>query len=341
MPVGIDLRITPGPGGRPEVLLLEDVERECPLCGFVETQRVFASAPLHPLTIGALRQRAAAIGGAHTFACPQCDEPVGPGATHRAALHFGFPGDDGILSAYADVRGGSAVRWQILPQARLDVQMLPRWAPVDDLAGAVTEQPDEAWVTARAGRPLNGKEALRAALRTAGTPAGATVLAPDMAVVWGPAELDAAGARAGLAAVGNLTATWVVEPLVQGGCARDGGFGAPAAWLGDLLSGLPAPSVWVGVSPGRVMQALERILATLPIGARLRPTAAAAVEVVLPGPHTRQPLFDPEAVAREAARTALVPSDAARAELDRLILWQLMPELAEGTDVEGAHDGAG
>lgn len=319
------------------MLLLEDVERECPLCGFVETQRVFATAPLHPLTVGALRQRARSIGADHTFPCPQCDEPVGAATTLRAALHYGFPGDDGILSAYVDAAPEAAVRWQLLPSARLDVQMLPRWTPVDDLAGAQTGSPDEAWVIARAGRPVNAKEALRAVLRGATASEGVAALAPDLAAVWGPGSLGPDDVRARLAKVGGLTSTWVVEPVVQDGRARDGGFGAPAVWLDDLLPGLPAPAVWVGVSPGKALQALERILSTLPIGARLRPTAQAAVEVVLPGPHAQQPRFDPEAVAREAARTVLVPSDAARAELDRLILWQLMPEIAQ--EQEGGHAG--
>ncbi|TVQ99003.1 MAG: hypothetical protein EA398_12665 [Deltaproteobacteria bacterium] len=332
MPVGIDLRFTPGRGGLPEVLALEDVERECPLCGFVETQRVFAALPFHSLTLPALVRRARTTGAAHTFPCPQCDETVRHEHTRRAALHYGFPGEDGILSAYSGP--GVALRWQVRPDARFDVQALPVWTPRDELGSPTTDAPTEGWLTHHLRRPMSPKALVRDLLRGPVSPADeahATLhdLAAGLVALRLPPGSTSADAREALQRARPLTAQWVIEEVFVGGQPRAGGFGAPDQWLADLVATAPARDLWLAASPGQVLETLTRILRVLPIGARLQPTRTSAVEVQLPGVEEDSPVLDPTAVAREAAATAITPSDATRLELDRLLLWQLNPDIAD------------
>lgn len=329
MPVGIDLRLTPGPGGRPDALLLADVQRECPLCGFVEARRIFTSTPLHPLNLRRLALLAPHIGKDYTFDCPQCEEPVRHADTRRAALHYGFPADDAVLTAFPGRSPGDPILWALQPRRRLDVQMLPRWEVDDNVHDHTTTRPTEAWVREVAGRPLSAKAAVRELLAASepSAEARAHALAPGLAVVLAPAECAEGDARAALAALGGLTSSWVLRQAAAAGAPVAGGFGAPSGWLADA-PGLEGQSVWLAASPGEVLHALEHILGGLPLGARLVPTATSSVQVELPGPHTDHPVLDPVRVAEEAAATGLVPGDAARLELDRLLLWQLVPELA-------------
>lgn len=329
MAIGIGLLCTFGPSGRPQVLVLRDVRRACSLCGHEVAERQMEETSLHALTVARLAQMAAAPCLQAEVACPQCGEPASEADVQATVLRYFLPSGQGLIEGY---RQPDKVVWQVRPGHPADVQLPPRWEPkrgdrrAIDLSELTPTPLSEALR-----RPLSAKEAFRIGARHAEPMCLADGLWVVPGVHSGEQAIDAA------VALGALRANLVAEPLEQDGAWRGGYPGAPEGFAADLPTSTSG-TWWAVVSVGEVLAAIERILRQLPVPMRLLPEASGAFRLgVVDAPEgDPQPQLEPSDVAREAARSLLVPADAARLELDRVLQVLL---LTDGEDDEGASHG--
>lgn len=314
---GIGLITSPGPGGRPDTLVLRDVEAHCPECGLETVQRFYEATSLHALTLGRLAALLDAGGPAMADTCTQCKAAIGSDDVVRWVLHTGFPGGEGLVQGFGTADGER--RWLLAPHRHLDVQLVPEWDATEDTSTLELEALDDAAFERAFGRVCNPKEGARRWLRTLSED-GLRVhrLAPGTWVAAGRGEPDVPAA---VAAVEQATRTgrWDAIVLVDRGLPADAWPHAPAQWL----AGVELGDRWVvGLCDrDRVAPALERIIATFPVQMPVRALDDRQLELVLPelGDWPEHPRVDSAAVALEAARTLLAVDDMARVELDRLL----------------------
>lgn len=334
---GIGLLFGFGPGARPEVLAIRDIEAHCPACGRENIVRRYDAHPFHSFTVARLRAALEAGAEGATGICAQCEATFDSSHAVRWVLHYGFPSGRGLIQGFADAASGER-RWLLSPHHAIDVQLVPRWDEEEDRSRVEHEVLTREVVTEVFGRAFNAKEEARHAAATIS--AGSTLrLGPALAFValpTGATEQDAVAA----AGLGGLE---VAERIAEGGAARTGFPGAPAEWL----AGVPlreAVSLWGVASRAAVVDAARAIPATFPIEVRFD-GADDAEHLALQGPDGAwsgdTPDLDVVGVTQEAARALLDPGDATRLEIDRLLhgltgLWQAAP--ADGSDDGGGDE---
>lgn len=242
---GIGLVFTPGPGGRPHVLLLQDVEAHCALCGYAHHERFYVGTPFHALTLARLRQLAGGVSTGLAASCAQCGADVTPAEAVRWQTHFGFPGAVGLVSAYA--YDGAVQAWELSPHDRMDVQLIPRGAPIADASTRVFPDVTEAHIVSVFGHTFNGKARVRAWLLDAKTDrTRPLVLAPGLLVLADAAPLDRDAVVSRVPWLSNVPLQ--IATLVTNGVPVTGYPHAAAEWLTGLADAqLPAYLVCVCV----------------------------------------------------------------------------------------------
>lgn len=294
------------------VMLLRDVWRECKLCGYEVFSRNMEETPLHSLTVRRLIQLAHAPALSDAPECPQCGEPASEDDVKVAVMRYLLPSGRGIIEAYRQPEG---ITWQVRPEHPADIQLTPHWSPdLEPPWGHTLEEVTESSLEAVFKRPFNAKEAFRRRYHRDEL----LSLAPGLWAV--PRVGSAAEAIDAVVSAGGLRAALVAEPLQEAEAWRGGYLGSPAAFVGDLP--LTAEGGWWGVaSHGVVAASLDIILRQLPITMKLWPEAQGELRLAIAEAPDSElgPIIKPALVAAEAARTLLVPADAARLELDRAL----------------------
>lgn len=187
----------PNDRGQIEALYMLDVDCECALCGHVQFQRFYHSAPFHGLTLVGLEQLADDAASAAGYECENCGESVGPDQVRRLVLAYGFSDDAGVIRVFDDITDDHR-NWELTPRRRLDPQVVPRWTPDADAFGEghrVVDHIDEEIVDEVFGRPFNPKLAWRDFLQEGIDTAGRAMRIADgmwAAVADSPDALDEA-----------------------------------------------------------------------------------------------------------------------------------------------------
>lgn len=153
----------PGPTGKPEILYMLDLDCVCGLCGHVQLQRFYHSAPFHTLTLEGLVKRADEASLKAGYACENCGEAVGANEVRRTSLTFGFADDSGVIRIFDDLMEGRR-RFEVTAKHRLDPQAVPRFFADENAHGDghyVLDELDEDKVEELLGRPFNLKLAWR------------------------------------------------------------------------------------------------------------------------------------------------------------------------------------
>lgn len=314
---GVGLLFSPGPGGRPELLTIRDVEAACPTCGHPAVQRFYDAVPFHSWTLAACRIALERAGrGLHTR-CTQCDTEVGEADIVRWVVHTGFARGRGLVQGFAAKSGER--RWLLSPHQHLDVQLVPAWGERADASQREVEALTGAAVSDAFGRSFSPKEELRAWLRAtpASTPA-LTRLAPGLWAASAPNAIDAEASLATLRATTTL-GSWVRADLLAEGELDASAPHAAFAWLSGLGAALEGRAVATFASADLVAPTLDEVLARFPVQVPVELSGDTLV-LQVPGFPEGALTVDPRDVAREAARSASAPADLARLELDR-VLW--------------------
>lgn len=312
---GIGLLFTPGPGGRPQVLWIGDVEVWCGACGYEQFARWYGSVSWHALTVPRLEHELDALPSRVSGVCEQCDAPYGPDEAARWVLHYGFPGLRGRVTGFATNDGRR--RWMLAPYRRMDVQLVPEWAPDVDRSNIEVEALDDDAVRRAFGRSLSGKALARAEAQRAHAEPRVVAVAPGLAFVVGEGSPDqlASCVPDHIAGPGR-----VVHALVEAGQPASGYPGAPDEWLRGVE--LDPTLTIVGVAdPAEVRPAVERVIATFPIEVVLDDPSPDVVRLVAPDDTERDdPLdIDCRGVAGEAAATLMPPEEVAHLEVERIL----------------------
>ncbi|MFT6626919.1 MAG: hypothetical protein ACJA1R_000171 [Flavobacteriales bacterium] len=344
---GIGLLISPGPGGRPEAVLLRDAEAHCGKCGWETVERTYESTSLHATTTRVLSSLLDAGAPSLAQTCLQCGDAVGPEHVVRWVIHFGFMSGRGLIQGFGTTDG--ARRWLLSPHQAMDVQLVPAWENTADRSREEVEALDEPTVARVFGRAFQPKQRVREWVATSvdahddtlhylGPGTYVQLLRPDDAN-----ELDAviASARKTLDQSEPEAGPWHLETLVHDGEPADTYPHAPAAWLSGLDDALEGLTVLSFVGLGRVKPALEHIVSGFPIQLLFEPIDEETLRMRLPDLDgwPDHPTLDLTGIGAEAARTMLTIDDAARVELERLLqsLTRLNHDDTPETDPEPAE----
>ncbi len=333
---GIGLLFSPGPGGRPEVLYLRDVESHCSACGLERVERFYSATSFHALTLRRLEALLESAPDAVSAPCAQCDAPMDGHDAVRWLLHYGFAGGDGLLQGFGTREGGR--RWLLSPHARIDVQLVPEWDAAHDASNREVDTLDDETLLALFGRVLNPKESVRRAVAaapvfSARVPHRIERLSEGLAVVLAPhGALDEAWVRRDLAGLDAVADTddpadkaggiWQIEPLAIAGETAHGFPAAPDEWLADVAARHPRLDVFGAARHGAATAGLRAAIDTFTVAVTLEPRddAADVLELRAPGDPDMPPIAFPLAdICREAARTMAAPADIARLEIDRAL----------------------
>lgn len=312
---GIGLLFTPGPGGRPQVLWIGDVEVWCAACGFAQFARWYGNTSWHALTTARLRHELDALPQRVSGQCEQCEAVYGPSEAARYVLHYGLPGLRGRITGFATREGQR--RWMLAPHRRMDVQLVPEWSPDIDRSNLEVDVLDEDAARRAFGRALSAKAVVRDAVRNWDGDARILALAPGLAAVLGEGDVGDLAARVPDHIAG---AERVVRPLVVDGVPVDGYPGAPGEWLRGLA--IDEDLTVVGVAdPDPVRPAIERVIATFPIEVTLDAPTPDVVRLIAPDDTERDAPLDIHRsdVAAEAAGTLVPPEEAAHLEVERIL----------------------
>ncbi len=177
-----------GPGARPEVLYILDLDCQCPLCGHEQFQRFYHSTPFHSLTLVGLDELADRAPLKAGYKCENCGDAVGANDVRHSVLAYGFCDDAGIIRIFDDLVDNKRT-YEITARHRLDPQAQPRWKPDPDAHRRdhfVVDDLRESHVTSLLERPFNAKLDIRDALEAAlEEPSGSrsTRICPDMWLV--------------------------------------------------------------------------------------------------------------------------------------------------------------
>lgn len=317
---GIGVVFTTGELGRPEILILRDIEVYCPVCGKEQLKRFYGQTPLHTLTAPRLEALLRDAPEVFDGRCEQCDEPLDGTHARRWMLHYGFGGLRGLLHGFGDSTG--QMRWLAAPERRIDVQLVPTWEPELDNPALQSERLSDAFAIGVFGRPLSAKAVARAQLARPLGPDPAPV-APGLWLVQATTEQGAASACAALD--GPVS----IELLGRDGRWRGGFFGAPEGWLAGVAC--PTTPVFGVASRGGLVDAVRRVVDTWPIPVGVQRIDATTIGLRLPDDvEADAPTIDELGVGAEAARSMLLPDEAAHLEVERLLHG-----LVAGGDDEG------
>lgn len=146
-----------GEGQRPEVMYIADILAECGLCRHQEIQRFYHTTPFHELTLDRFAALSLQTRDKTDYSCENCGTPVGPAHALKTATTLGFADESGVLTAYHDVREGTACYRGVAPQ-RLDPQVLPVF-DANDALGDQTDALTDDWFERVFGRVFNAKRA--------------------------------------------------------------------------------------------------------------------------------------------------------------------------------------
>lgn len=338
---GIGLVFTHGPGLRPQVLYIRDVEAHCSSCGKEHFVRYYSDTPWHSLTVRKLERILDDAADDVAMDCEQCGAPIDGSDAVRWTIHYGFAGDLGMVQGFARYDG--ARRWLLSPHRRLDVQQVLAWEPDADQSNEELESLDEAAMRRVFGRSLNPKEAVREFLldgppRFGGAIAWQTIdVASGLSLVAVP---DAGLLDDALDAI-IADRQWQPEvaPLVVNGEAVGTYAGAPSAWLADLPPNLLQAANLYGVANAGVVPDVARdLVSRFPLPVKIRPRDDGSLWMRLPNNKdpAASPHLIPTEIALEAARTMSTPADVTRLEIDR-VLYGLTGAWSEEGDEEPAR----
>lgn len=321
---GIGLMFTHGPGLRPQVLYIRDIEAHCPDCGKEHFVRYYSDTPWHSLTLSMLEKLLHEAADSLTLECDQCGAEVTGNDALRWTVHYGFPGDLGMIQGFARYDG--ARRWLLSPHRRLDVQQVLVWEPDADQSNAELDALDDATIREVFGRSFNPKEAVREYLLDGPPRFTEPRLWQLVELADGLALVAAASADSLEEALQflELERDWspVPAPLVIDGVAQGAYAGAPSGWLRDLGdSVLQAANLYGVADSSRIADVASDVVGRFPLPVKIRHRDGGDLWMRLP--NVKDPKVSPHLVPREiafeAARSMTSPADVTRLEIDRVL----------------------
>lgn len=333
MPEPFVFHFKPGPGGRPEILYMLDLDCQCGLCGHEQFQRFYHSTPFHSLTLPGLEDLLSRGPLKAGYECENCGDAVGANQVRNAALIYGFCDDSGVLRVFEDLQKGRR-RWESTARRRLDPQVIPRWS-ADPEAFAddhrVADDLDESDIEQLFGRPFNIKIAIRDLLdQWDGSPLRARlcdgfyiVIAADQPTAQTIAVDDERGDERGDE---NLVALSLHDSRPDGLPTHSDPsqmVGRWATWLPDeIVDAISHGDIWIEVylSATAAVDVIER---TFEVGRlsfdRREQDGGIYGEITTP----RGAAFDGElsvlSVLRRAAFTGITPGEAARLSAEEIV----------------------
>ncbi|TXD33730.1 hypothetical protein FRC98_20205 [Lujinxingia vulgaris] len=325
-----------GPAGEPEVMYMVDLDCACQLCGHVQYQRFYHSTAFHTLSLDLLDELAERAYLKAGYECENCGTEVGPDATRRAALTYGFADDAGVIRVFVD-RLEETLRYDLQPRRRLDPQAMPTWHP-DAESALVYDELDEDELEEVFGRPFNIKWAWIDLLEDwVEDPEGGAYsrLAPGL---WAVVERDEESADQLADEVdedeffdaldsGDLAVIPLHDSLPVALATHDHPeriFGRLHTWLPSSLStAFKKEEVWADayVSRQAAIETMERTLTTARLTYTLHQTEADVFfsEITTPTGAVYGRGVAISAVLRRAVHTGLTPGEAARLTAEEIV----------------------